>query len=572
VNSPFQRFKRNLLLWLQLLLLVLLVLAAMQPFLSGGAGEADRLPVLIDTSASMAALDEKERRSRLEVALHRVRARIASLRSDQEICLVTFSNRARRRTGFTADRGLLLDTLDGIRVEDVESDPVDGLRMAAALARTEPFDQVLLLTDGNLPRTVDFELPFRVDYQRLPPAGPNLGITVLNARRAGESSWRVLVKVEGSVGHGGNALVELSIAGDVIASSTVSVLVGEPREAVFDVTGERGANLDVRLVPDGFDSLATDNTATLALADPRRLRVWIDADFGRFVETVTAMPDIDLETGDGATGAFDLVIADGAPAASRSGRVALCTDSIPRAVESLIKTGPGECQVVDWDRSSPLLRYVDFEDVAILERVSFAPGATEADLENRGYRVLVHGHLGPLLLEHRDREAVVFHLLFDPDRSTLPFRLGPPILLVNLVNLARYEAGLVEVRAVRTGVLPPLDVRPDTWYTIEEPGGPTRRERSDAGGLLSGVPAARVGSYVVTGEDDFQKRFGVALLSARETRLDSIDRIRFREDLAVTAAEPVDAERPLWPTLAVLALVVLLVEWWVYQRRPRGIG
>jgi len=545
----------------------------MQPFLPGGARDADRVPILIDTSASMAALDKPKGQTRLEVALDRVRERVAAMRSDQEICLLTFSNRARRRTGFSADRGLLLDTLDAIRVEDLESDPVDGLRMAAALARTEPFNEVVLLTDGNLPRTVDFEMPFSIDYQRLPPAGPNLGITRLNARRAGESGWRVLVKVEGSVGHGGSALVELSIGGDVIASSTVSVPVGESREAEFDVTGERAADLDVRLVPDGFDSLATDNTASLALEEPRRLRVWIDSRFSDFREVVTAMPGIDLETGDDATGTFDLLITDGTRTGRRRGRVAFHTDSIPDAVENSIKTGSGESQVVDWDRSSPILRYVNLEDVAILERVAFAPGATEADLENRGYRVLVHGHLGPLLLEHRDREVVSFHLLFDPYRSTLPYRLGPPILLVNLVNLARYQAGLIEVQAARTGVLPALDVRPEAGYTIEGPDGTSRRERSDAGGRLSGVPAPRVGSYTVTGGNDFKKRFGVALLSGTETRLDHIDRIRFREDLAVSAkVEPVDAERPLWPTLAVLALLVLLVEWWFYHRRPRGIG
>ena len=42
VNSPFQRFKRNILLILQILLLVLLVLSAMQPYWFGGARRAAR--------------------------------------------------------------------------------------------------------------------------------------------------------------------------------------------------------------------------------------------------------------------------------------------------------------------------------------------------------------------------------------------------------------------------------------------------------------------------------------------------------------------------------------------------
>ena len=41
VNSPFQRFKRNLLLLLQILLLIFLVLAAMQPFHPSGAERAE---------------------------------------------------------------------------------------------------------------------------------------------------------------------------------------------------------------------------------------------------------------------------------------------------------------------------------------------------------------------------------------------------------------------------------------------------------------------------------------------------------------------------------------------------
>ena len=77
VNSPFQRFKRNLLLLLQILLLALLAFAAMQPFLRRESTRTDRLPILVDVSASMGALDKDGGRSRLEEAKARLRERIA---------------------------------------------------------------------------------------------------------------------------------------------------------------------------------------------------------------------------------------------------------------------------------------------------------------------------------------------------------------------------------------------------------------------------------------------------------------------------------------------------------------
>ncbi|HSJ53412.1 MAG TPA: BatA domain-containing protein, partial [Anaerolineae bacterium] len=56
-NAPWQRLRRNLLLLLQLLFLAALVLAIARPFswAEGATGEA--LILILDTSASMAAVD-----------------------------------------------------------------------------------------------------------------------------------------------------------------------------------------------------------------------------------------------------------------------------------------------------------------------------------------------------------------------------------------------------------------------------------------------------------------------------------------------------------------------------------
>src|SRR5574338_599443 len=56
-NAPWQRLRRSLLLFLQLLLVVILALLAARPFLERPAGLAGDVVVVIDTSASMASTD-----------------------------------------------------------------------------------------------------------------------------------------------------------------------------------------------------------------------------------------------------------------------------------------------------------------------------------------------------------------------------------------------------------------------------------------------------------------------------------------------------------------------------------
>ena len=55
--SPVQRFRRNLLLWVQLLLLAALVLAAARPFVWTALPSARSTILVLDTSASMGATD-----------------------------------------------------------------------------------------------------------------------------------------------------------------------------------------------------------------------------------------------------------------------------------------------------------------------------------------------------------------------------------------------------------------------------------------------------------------------------------------------------------------------------------
>jgi hypothetical protein len=568
VNSPFQRFKRNLLLLLQILLLVLLVLAAMQPFLRRDAHSTARLPVLVDVSASMGALDKAGGRSRLDEVKQRLRERIEGLPADQELCLVAFSRAARKLTGFTNNKTELRDALAALEVEDVPGDLDEVLHLAQALARTTPFDRVLVLTDGNLPAKTGFELPFQIDLQKLPPAGPNAGITAFNARRAGSGDWELFVQLGiTDPAPAATAAVELHAGGQVIAREQIALAPGGTPRLAFSISGAQGASIRAVLSPGGFDSLASDNEAWLSLPSFRPIDVFVPETLATFRHALAALDGLRIfpSKDTPSPGTFDLAISDhpGAPPA-----LLLCTEGfVPEDATALVNLAQKTTTAIDWRRDSPLLQHVSLDEVIFMEDPVTAAGKDDTAFANLGYEILIHGQHGPLALLRSDGANARVHLLFHPERSTLPFRVAFPIFTANLVEQALTLAGLSEAAAVTTGVLPPQSFVADATVTVHGPSHFSRTGRADARGAVAGIPAARIGEYTFTAGGT-TRRVGASLLSASETSLTAVSEVEFGDRISVaTATATPRTDHSLWWPLALAGFVVLLVEWWWFQRR-----
>ncbi len=573
VNSPFQRFKRNLLLLLQILLLTLLVLAAMQPLLRRQTLAAGRLPVLIDCSASMAALDQPSGISRLESAKTRVRSLLAGLATDQEISLVAFSKNARRLTGFTNNTRELREALDAIEVEDVPGDLEEALRLAQGLARTAPFERVLLLSDGNFPAKTNFELPFKIDFQRVEPAGSNFGITACTARRGLSGQWEIFVQLSGSpAADATGGTVELRQDDAVVATENVTLVPGSSPRLVFQITTQNPTAVEVRFRPSGFDSLTADNAAWLDLPAPRPLEVFVSPALTAFRHALAGLDGVRVWPAENETAptAFDLAITDQPSEVSAATRVICTVGFVPPALAKMVAIQGNNTSAVDWRRDSPLLQHVLLDDVVFSDDPHTAPNLSETDFANAGYSILAQGSHGPLLVERHDREGWRIHALFHPDHSTLPFRVGFPIFVSNLVQAAQRESKLAETSAISTGTLPPLSMRAHENYRFEGPAHLQLDVQSDGAGQLTGLAAPRAGRYVIKGPGAEALHIGASLLSASETGLAGVDQIEFSDQLKVQAAigPVVKAERALWWPLACAGFFVLLAEWWYFQRRP----
>ncbi len=574
VNSPFQRFKRNLLLWLQLLILALLVLAAMQPFMHGRGGRGSLVPILIDHSASMSARATANGPTRLDEAKKTIRARIDNLAPGDQLCLIAFARDARRLTGFTDDRRELRSALDDLTVDDTPSDPTSALRLAQALGRTKPFERAELVTDGNLPERVDTELAFALDFRRVGMPAPNIGITACDAMRRTDARWDVFVSVESAAEAPSGATLELLSGGRVLDRKPLLPTPGGVERIGFTLPGDEALELEARLISDGFDALAADDRAFLALPVIRPMRVHVPERLRAWRHAAQSLASAQVFPGEGgidATGAaFDLVIGDQDEDEAIPATVRLMIGRVPKPCAPLVSIADeGGSTVVDYRRAEPALSHVMLDDLLITERVRYEQGVGEKDFEALGFEVLVHSERGPLMIKRGSPGSAAYHLLFHTDRSTLPYRVALPVLVANLLSEAMQAAGQREVRCLATGILPPVAFAPGATATVTMPDGQRSEAVADREGLVSGVRSLHAGIYHLA-SGAARVDLGAGLLDAEETRLGSVDRLQVREVAVHASGEALPSERVLWPSCALAALVVCLGEWWYFNRRPQA--
>ncbi len=572
VNSPFQRFKRHLLLLLQLLILGLLVFSAARPYFSGASGRGGMAPLLIDCSASMGAVDPATKKNRLQTAKEKVGTLIRNKAPAQKYSIISFSRTAVKKCDFTDNARILLDALDRISVEDVPGNLEDALRLVQALSRDCAFGEVLLYSDGNFPEKSDFNLPFKITFNRITDQGRNIGISGLNAKGTGEGGWAVFAEVVRSSPDVG-AKLEFYRDG-VLAGSEVIPAGGEDSARLsFEIGGEKECLVEMKILPEGFDSLESDNCASMNLVAGRKLSAYASpglAAVNAALRGIVAVKMLDSPT---VLPPPDLIAADNPSDIKDGCRTVMTSGFVPERLKGLIALEEKPGGVTDWERKDPLLDHAELSEIIISENPRFKTDSREnfAELERLGYETVAHGAEAPLIVKRAWAGQIYYHLLFSIEKTTLPYRVAFPVIISNLVGMAMSQAGLAEARAVATGILPEIQVGSEAVCEVNGPGGMRMQEKAGANGFLSGIPAMRAGKYEISSGGAKCAEIYAALLSARESKLAGTDKIQFKE-LSVSADKnPAKSQRTLWKILAALAFAFLFVEWWVFNKPPAGM-
>lgn len=316
VNTPFQKFRSNLLFFVQLLAILLVAAAIGRPALHAGGPTPGYAVIVIDNSASMSALDTPpdapitERRTRLDNAKQEAARLARDLIGSgaSRVAVVQFAHRARTAAPFTTDLTTIIETIESITPTDQPSDLVPMLSLLDTLSLSVVEDDELveastvvayLFTDARDPGSLSVSANVEVRPQLVghrtaretagtntEPKPPfNLGIAAMTARRDfnDPAVVRVFLRVVASSAPSASPIVELRLDGSIIAAQLVELRADEADDAptpytaetVFTIENTAGGLLTARLP--GNDALAADDSASLLLAPSRRARVLVVA-------------------------------------------------------------------------------------------------------------------------------------------------------------------------------------------------------------------------------------------------------------------------------------------------------
>ncbi len=609
VNSLWQRLRQNLLLFLQLLALLLAILTCLRPSWRGTKLTEDRYIFLVDTSASMGATDIQP--TRLEAAKMQLIELIdQQLKPGSVAMVISFSDRAIVEQPFTDNRRLLKRRVQAIQPTQRGSQLEEALRVAAGLANpgrsgADTTDVaaaealpagLVIFSDGRFRTAPQFALGnLKPTFVPLgSPTAENVAMMAFNTNQAPEKPDQL--QVYGRLQNFGaqDASVTVNLYLDQ-APSTPQLL--DAANARVPAGGEGGVEFVLSSVPSGTlrleieqpDSLALDNRAFATVSPRRTAKVLLVTPRNDALQTALTTPSaqqlaqLEMATPEmyqtpeyqqkAEMGAYDLIVYDQCAPRQMPRCNTYFLGRLPPDPRWSATAEQELPQIIDTDRAHPLLRFVE------LGNLKWIVNARPLNVPTGG-TVLIDSHRGVLLAiaprEGFEDLVQAFEIVGQNAQGTRyantdwPIRTSFPVFLGNVLT---YLGG-ASPEAVQTIAQPgqPMTLRtssPQDTVQIEDPSGQiTRLQRGPQNTFVFGGTQS-VGIYSVREGDarDISQRFAVNLFDAVESDIRPQQEINTQYEDIPGKIQWETTRHEAWKMLLLGVLAVLVVEWYIYNRR-----
>jgi Ca-activated chloride channel homolog len=566
-NAPFQKLRRNLLLFLQILILLLAVLALARPFFKSSAQPSRFRIVLLDASASMQSTDVLP--NRFEAAKSEALDLVNNLRDQGQkendlMMVILMANSPQVICPATSSKEQLRAAIRNAEPQDTTASFDDAWKLAVSLARNQPDSEAHLFSDGALAFSNDLPTHLPLHFHPIGSRCKNVGITSLEVRRISQSRGEIeiFLAVQNASETEMECDAELYLDDQVLAVRPLKLQPLEEQSLIVPFQNSTGGLIKVALKVQ--DDLAVDNHAVVVSQPVRKPKALLVSNGNSFLErAIATQRDVELtkispSKFDPAASGYDIIILDEIhPATLPAGNLLMISSTCKDFIDA---AGAEENPVInDMKLGHPLTRFINLDNVQI--------SRTLKTKTPKWAIPIVESPSGPLIFAGQDGPQKVVWIGFSILDSNWPLRVSFPIFISNTLQWLDPASDQDRTLQIRTGEparLPFLKYAKD--YEVKTPDGKKLTlELPPKAHEAVVTQTDRVGTYEVKiGEQ--QIRFCANLLDSQETMNKPKETIVLGKYQTVEGKTLRTSNYEMWRWLALAAFGILLGEWWYFHR------
>lgn len=605
-NAPWQKLRRNLLMILQILAMILLALALSRPFMFDSFIEGGKTILVIDASSSMLTTDVGP--DRLGEAIRLASDTVTGFpRGAEGMVIVAGPSSPITLCGFTGNKNTLKQAIQRSRkYAGGQADMDSAMRFCSSIS--EGNTRAVIYSDGAIPDlSPDSTTDLSIHFFPVGNSADNIAIVGAGARLNPLTlDYELFVAVHNF--YGVEKTFDLTLYRNDVDSVTqeVNLRPGQRREIVIDQVPYFPDPLRVEIDVD--DPLEADNEAWIVLPEQPRYKVALctQGDSILLRAVLESLPNTDYYEYDGSS--FTRILTGSGPAAGSDeqpastdmdvwvveGDAACITDPadsylfINTTNNMLLPIEAGSMMVRDYQADPPVYLAIVGESVSHpitrIARFNTLNLNSQRRVQLKPFaRSIIESSEGPLVIEGDNNGQKTIYLAFDIYDSNFPLLSAFPLFMMDTISyLGQSSAGAIG-NGISAGepaeLLAPVD---SSQYLLKRPNGNTETEALNSRRFAIS-DTRQTGIYTIEFKDasgrQLEKRLlPVSLINENESNIAPAQTIRTKdaeEFLAqngegigeIRGVQEVMRNREFYPWLIGIVLLLLTAEWYLYHTR-----
>ena len=575
-STPWEKFRNNILMYMQIAALLLLILALMSPYITGSGSEYSNVLIIIDNSASMSGLYSEDE-SKLDVAKEQA-ADYVNSNDGTRYTIMTVSNTPELIISGSDDKGRVSDAVNNIETTDIAGSLDQAASMVQSLVAAWKSYKVIAFTDSSANmQNINCEV---VD---LSIQGNNGAIQSLSHTVSEDGTVKVMARVDNYGSNSLNTDVNLYIGDKLYDIQNVTVEAGESSIVYFkDIASVKYNSILAGNTPylmaelNSKDMLAGDNIVYDILDNGSENKILLVTDKNTFLEkalkisgsqTIDKVQPKDAEAAD--IEEYSLVVYDGVLPGelSETGNIIFIN---PPASDVKKETEGWQKDIFIYGKKSKssvirtlkgnVTEYIEDYSFSSLDVLGFkTPKWAKAFFETGSK--LSAGYLG----NYNGRMVAVIG--FDLHNTDFPLQTEFPIFMYNLLR-ETMSARIAEKSVYNAGEAVSIQKKGKSEKVVVTKPDGTKENYNLEGGTVVFADTIDAGLYSIK-EDDGEMYFIVPFPEEesdvlKETVITSDKNTK--TDVNKTLSGSISKKMVVLPVLALL-LVLLMAEWIVYRKR-----